>query len=67
MDMVSLASAMIGAQTGEMQLAVAARLSRMGNPDSGSSIAQLVGAADQSTNSLATVAANTGTTLDITA
>ena len=40
------------AQTGEMQLAVAARLSRMSNPDSGSSIAQLVGAADQSANSL---------------
>ena len=67
MGMVSLMSALIGAQTGEMQLAVAARLSRMGNPDSGSSIAQLVGAADQSANSLANVAANIGANLDVSA
>ena len=50
MGMVSLLSALIGAQTGEMQLAVAARLARMGNPGSGSSITQLLGAADQSAN-----------------
>ena len=67
MGMVSLISALIGAQTGEMQLAVAARLARMGDPDSGSSIAQLVGAADQSANSLANVAAGLGTNLDISA
>ena len=67
MDMVSLASAIMGAQTGELQLAVAARLARMGNPDSGSSIAQLVRAADQSANSLANVAQNIGANLDITA
>jgi hypothetical protein len=67
MDMVSLASALIGAQTGEMQLAVAARLARMGNPDSGSSIARLVGAADPSANSLANVAENIGTNLNISA
>jgi len=67
MGMVSLISALIGAQTGEMQLAVAARLARMGNPDSGSSIAQLTGAADQSANSLANVAENIGTNLDISA
>lgn len=67
MDMVSLASAILGAQTGEMQLAVAARLARMGNPDSGSSIAQLLGAADRSANSLANVAAGLGGNLDISA
>ena len=67
MGMVSLISALIGAQTGEMQLAVAARLARMGNPDSGSSIAQLIGAADQSANSLPNVAENIGTNLDISA
>jgi hypothetical protein len=67
MDMVSLISALFGAQTGEMQLAVAARLARMGNPDSGSSIAQLVGAADQSANSLSNVAENIGTNLDVSA
>jgi hypothetical protein len=67
MGMVSLMSALIGAQTGEMQLAVAARLARMGNPDSGPSISQLVGAADQSANSLANVAANIGANLDVSA
>ena len=67
MGMVSLMSALIGAQTGEMQLAVAARLSRMGNPDSGSSIAQLVGAADQSATSLTNVAGNIGANLDVSA
>ena len=67
MDMVSLISALIGAQTGEMQLAVAARMARMGNPDNGSSISQLIGAADQSANSLANVAENIGTNLDISA
>ncbi len=67
MGMVSLMSALIGAQTGEMQLTVAARLAQMGNPDSGSSISQLIGAADQSANSLANVAANIGTNLDVSA
>jgi hypothetical protein len=67
MGMASLISALIGAQTGEMQLAVAARLARMGDPDSGSSIGQLVSAADQSANSLANVAAGLGTNLDISA
>lgn len=67
MGMVSLVSALIGAQTGEMQLAIAARLARMGSPDSGSSIAQLTGAADRSANSLANVAENIGTNLDIRA
>jgi hypothetical protein len=67
MDMVSLVSALASAQTGELQLAVAARLARMDNPDSGSSIAQLLGAADRSANSLANVAENIGTNLDISA
>lgn len=67
MGMVSLISALIGAQTGEMQLAIAARLARVGNADSGSSIAQLMGAADRSANSLANVAQNIGSNLDISA
>ena len=67
MGMVSLISALIGAQTGEMQLAVAARLARMGDPANSSSIAKLVGAADQSANSLANVADNIGANLDISA
>jgi hypothetical protein len=67
MGMVSLISALFGAQTGEMQLAVAARLARMGDPNNNSSISQLVGAADQSANSLANVAAGLGANLDISA
>jgi ubiquinone biosynthesis protein UbiJ len=58
MGMVSLISALVGAQTGEIQLAVAARLARMGDPDNNSSISVLVGAVDQSANSLAIVADN---------
>ena len=67
----SLITAFIGAQTGMMQLAVAADLARMdaNNPSSNnpSAIAQLVGAADQSANSLANVAAGIGTNLDVSA
>ena len=69
----SLISAFIGAQVGMLQLAVAARLANMDtgvaglDADNASSIAQLVGAADQSANSLANVAANIGTNLDISA
>lgn len=66
MDAVSLVSALIGAQTGMMQLAVAARLARM-NADQGSAIAQLVGAAQQSIDPLANVAAGIGTGLDVSA
>ena len=63
----SLISAFIGAQVGEMQLAVAARLARMNAPDMVSSVSQLVDAADQSANSLANVAAGIGTNLDVSA
>ena len=64
MDM-SLVTALVGAQTGMMQLAVAARLARMNNADNGASIAKLLDAADANANSLANVAANVGTNLDI--
>ena len=69
----SLISAFIGAQVGMLQLAVAARLANMDTGVAGlgagnaSSIAQLVGAADQSANSLANLAANIGTNLDVSA
>ena len=66
MGMVSLISAFIGAQVGEMQLAVASRLAGMDDANNASSIANLVDAADQSANSLANVAENIGTNLDIT-
>jgi hypothetical protein len=65
----SLISAFFGAQVGMMQLAVAGDLARMDadNPTSNnsSSIAQLTGAADQSANSLANVAAGIGTNVDM--
>jgi hypothetical protein len=65
----SLISAFFGAQVGMMQLAVAGDLARMdgNNPtsDNSSAIAQLVGAADTSANSLANVAAGIGTNLDM--
>ena len=66
MDM-SLISALVGAQTGEVQLAVAARLARMNADNSASSVANLVDAAQQSFDSLANVAAGIGTNLDISA
>jgi hypothetical protein len=63
----SLISAFLGAQVGEMQLAVAARLARMNAPGTASSVSQLINAADQSANSLANVAAGIGTNLDVSA
>jgi hypothetical protein len=66
MDTTSLVSALVGAQTGMMQLAVAARLARM-NAENGSSIVKLIDAAQQNASSLANVAAGIGTNLDVTA
>jgi hypothetical protein len=66
MDPTSLISAFMGAQTGMMQLAVAASLARM-NADQGASVVKLIDAAQQSMDPLANVAAGIGTTLDISA
>ena len=66
MDATSLISALIGSQTGMLQLAVAARLARM-NADDGSSVAKLIDAAQQSFAPLANVASDIGTNLDISA
>jgi len=46
MDPTSLITALVGAQTGMVQLAVAARLARM-NADQGASVAKLIDAAQQ--------------------
>jgi hypothetical protein len=62
----SLITAMLGAQTGMVQLAVAVRLMRM-NADQGASIAKLIDAAQQNTSSLANVAGTVGTNLDVSA
>ena len=65
----SLISALLTARIGQMQLAVAARLSRTdpNNPDSGPSIAKLVDAAQQNFEPLADAASGIGANLDITA
>jgi hypothetical protein len=62
----SLIAAVVGAQTGMVQLAVAARLARM-DADQGASVAKLVDAAQQTMDSLANVAAGVGTNLDVSA
>jgi hypothetical protein len=67
----SFLSALFGAETGRLQLAVAAQLASTDpnnplNPDVGASIAKLVDAAQQSIQPLANAASHLGTNLDIT-
>jgi hypothetical protein len=66
MDPASLITAMVGAQTGMLQLAVAAQLSRM-NADNSGSVVKLIDAAQQSFAPLANVPADIGTNLDVSA
>ncbi len=60
----SLISALISAQVGRLLLAVAASLART-DPQSGSSIAQLLDAAQQNFAPLANVPAGLGTNLNV--
>jgi len=62
----SLIAAFLGAQTGMVQLAFAARFARM-NADNASSVTKLIDAAQQTFNSLANVSAGIGTNLDVSA
>ena len=62
----SLISAFFAAQLGQVQLAAAAWLAH-NNPQSGSSVAQLVDAAQQNFDPLANVATGVGANLDVTA
>jgi hypothetical protein len=66
MDVASLAAALVAAQMGRMQLAMAARMARM-DAQSGQSVANLISAAEQNMNQLANTAAGIGTQVDITA
>jgi hypothetical protein len=66
MDPASLATALVGAQTGMLQLAVAARLERTDANDA-SAVVKLIDAAQQSANSLGNAAAGLGANLDVTA
>ena len=63
---LSVISALLGAQAGNTRLDMGVQLLRM-NADSERAIVQMISAAAQSANSLANVAAGTGTNLDITA
>jgi len=60
----SLITALLSAQVGELQLAVAARLART-DAQSGSSVAQLLDAAQRNFAPLANVPAGLGTNLDV--
>jgi hypothetical protein len=66
MDTASLGAALVAAQMARVQLAVAARVARM-DAQTGQSVANLIGAAEQNMNQLANVAAGIGTQVDITA
>jgi hypothetical protein len=66
MDPTSLITALMGAQTGMMQLGVAARLMRM-NADQSAAVVKLIDAAQQNIDPLANVAAGLGTNLDVSA
>ena len=66
MDVESLAAAMIGAQLGRTQLAVATRMLKM-NIDSEGSVLELLQAGQQNAGQLANAAAGIGQNLDITA
>jgi hypothetical protein len=66
MDIASIAAALISAQVGQMQLAVAAKLAKM-DAQQGASIVQPLDAAKSNFNNLANVAAGIGTNLDISA
>ena len=65
----SLISALISAQVGALQLAVAVRLMRAGpnDPNSAASITKLIDAAQQNIAPLANVPAGLGTNLDVSA
>ena len=65
MDIGALASAMIAASVGEVQLAVAARLLRMDAHAAGTA-AKLIDAAETNADRLANVAAGIGANLDVT-
>jgi len=65
MDISALASAMIAARVGEVQLAVAARLLRMDAQAAGTA-AKLTDAAEANADRLANVAAGIGANLDVT-
>jgi hypothetical protein len=65
MDVSSLAAAMVGAQTGRLQLAAAAKMLKM-SADSAASIVQVIEAAQKNVAQLTNAVAGIGQNLDIT-
>lgn len=66
MDPTSIATAMVGAQMSQVQMAIAAKMMRM-NADSAASVVQLIDAAQKNMQSLANVGAGVGQNVNITA
>ena len=64
MDPVSIATALVGAQMSDAQMAVSARMLRM-NADNAASIVQVLNAAQRNMASLANVASGIGQNLNI--
>ena len=64
MDVGALASALIDARVGQLQLALAAKMLR-GDADAADSLAKLIDAAQQNFDRLANVAAGIGQNLDV--
>ncbi len=64
MDVAAVAAALAGAQLGQLQIAVAARMAKM-NADQEASVAKLLEAGQQNLDRLANVAAGVGQNLDI--
>jgi len=66
MDPVSIATALVGSQMADVQMALAARMLRM-NADNASAIVQVLDAAQKNLQSLANVAEGVGRNLNISA
>jgi hypothetical protein len=66
MDPASIAAALIGARTGALQTEFAAKMLKI-NANQGVSIAQMLSAATQNENQLASLGAGLGQNLDVTA
>lgn len=66
MDVAALASALVGAQTSQIQMAAAAKMMRM-NANADASILKVIEAAQQNIDKLANVATGVGQNVDISA
>jgi hypothetical protein len=64
MDIGTIATVFVGAQAGEMQLAIAAKLLRM-NAATAASVVKLIDAAQANADRLANVAVGVGANLDV--